>query len=197
MRGLAGLPLLTPLPGSEDHQKLAAKGAWMDPDLNKYDLNHVTAPHNKMSRDDWERAYLAAWQTYYTNEHMETVLRRMNEAGVLGRFIPAFGRVVAMMQFNMYHHYTVDEHLLRCIGILQDIERGGNDGGIEPADHFVDGSQWVVEMKVMGAKWNSRSTRFECSPELASPRTTSPGRMLLPVTMCSRSTTRASKSQSP
>lgn len=54
----------------------------------------------------------------------ETVLRRMNETGVLGRFIPAFGKIVAMMQFNMYHHYTVDEHLLRCIGILTEIERG-------------------------------------------------------------------------
>src|SRR5262249_35435977 len=48
----------------------------------------------------------------------EIVLRRMNETGVLGRFVPEFGRVVAMMQFNMYHHYTVDEHLLRCIGVL-------------------------------------------------------------------------------
>jgi [protein-PII] uridylyltransferase len=56
----------------------------------------------------------------------EIVLRRMNEAGLLGRFVPDFGRVVAMMQFNMYHHYTVDEHLLRCIGILQQIERGGD-----------------------------------------------------------------------
>lgn len=54
----------------------------------------------------------------------EIVLRRMNEAGVLGRFIPDFGRVVAMMQFNMYHHFTVDEHLLRSIGILAEIERG-------------------------------------------------------------------------
>jgi [protein-PII] uridylyltransferase len=56
----------------------------------------------------------------------ETVLRRMNEAGVLGRFVPAFGKIVAMMQFNMYHHYTVDEHLLRCIGVLAEIERGSN-----------------------------------------------------------------------
>ena len=54
----------------------------------------------------------------------ETVLRRMNEAGVLGKFVRTFGRIVAMMQFNMYHHYTVDEHLLRCIGILGDIEAG-------------------------------------------------------------------------
>jgi [protein-PII] uridylyltransferase len=57
----------------------------------------------------------------------ETVLRRMNEAGVLGTFVPAFGRIVAMMQFNMYHHYTVDEHLVRCIGALSDIEAGRAD----------------------------------------------------------------------
>ncbi|MGC1957019.1 MAG: [protein-PII] uridylyltransferase, partial [Pseudolabrys sp.] len=57
----------------------------------------------------------------------ETVLRRMNEAGVLGHFVPAFGKIVAMMQFNMYHHYTVDEHLLRCIGVLAEIERGANN----------------------------------------------------------------------
>jgi [protein-PII] uridylyltransferase len=57
----------------------------------------------------------------------EVVLRRMNETGVLGRFIPDFGRVVSMMQFNMYHHYTVDEHLLRCIGVLAEIETGKNE----------------------------------------------------------------------
>ena len=57
----------------------------------------------------------------------EVVLRRMNETGVLGRFIPDFGRIVSMMQFNMYHHYTVDEHLLRCIGVLAEIETGKNE----------------------------------------------------------------------
>ncbi|MEN0041269.1 MAG: [protein-PII] uridylyltransferase, partial [Pseudomonadota bacterium] len=54
----------------------------------------------------------------------ERTLRKMNEAGVLGRFIPAFGKVVAMMQFNMYHHFTVDEHLLRTVGVLSQIEKG-------------------------------------------------------------------------
>ena len=54
----------------------------------------------------------------------ETILRMMNEAGVLGRFIPEFGRIVAMMQFNMYHHYTVDEHLIRTVGIVAAIEHG-------------------------------------------------------------------------
>jgi [protein-PII] uridylyltransferase len=54
----------------------------------------------------------------------EATLRRMNEAGVLGRFVPEFGKVVSMMQFNMYHHFTVDEHLLRTVGALSDIENG-------------------------------------------------------------------------
>jgi [protein-PII] uridylyltransferase len=56
--------------------------------------------------------------------HPETVLRWMNEAGVFGRFVPDFGRVVAQMQFDMYHHYTVDEHSIRAIGLLAAIERG-------------------------------------------------------------------------
>jgi [protein-PII] uridylyltransferase len=54
----------------------------------------------------------------------EEVLRKMNESGVLGRFIPDFGRIDCMMQFNMYHHYTVDEHLIRAVGLLSRIEIG-------------------------------------------------------------------------
>lgn len=54
----------------------------------------------------------------------ERVLRWMNEAGIFGRFMPDFGRVVAQMQFDMYHHYTVDEHSLRAIGLLSRIEKG-------------------------------------------------------------------------
>ena len=54
----------------------------------------------------------------------DLVLRWMNEAGVFGRFVPDFGRVVAQMQFDMYHHYTVDEHSIRAIGLLSRIERG-------------------------------------------------------------------------
>ena len=53
----------------------------------------------------------------------ERVLRLMNDAGVFGRFIPDFGRVVAKMQYDMYHHYTVDEHTIRAIGLVSEIER--------------------------------------------------------------------------
>ena len=59
-----------------------------------------------------------------SKKHPERILRHMNEAGVLGKFIPDFGRIVALMQFNMYHHYTADEHLLRAIGILSSLEQG-------------------------------------------------------------------------
>jgi [protein-PII] uridylyltransferase len=57
-------------------------------------------------------------------ERPDVVLRWMNEAGVFGRFVPDFGRVVAQMQFDMYHHYTVDEHSIRAIGLTAAIERG-------------------------------------------------------------------------
>ncbi len=77
-------------------------------------------------RDD-EEANRLFLEILTSKNDPETVLRRMNEFGVLGHFIPAFGKVVAMMQFNMYHHYTVDEHLLRCIGVLEEIERGNDE----------------------------------------------------------------------
>jgi [protein-PII] uridylyltransferase len=54
----------------------------------------------------------------------ERALRRMNELGVLGTFIPEFEPIVAMMQFNMYHSYTVDEHTIQCIANLARIEKG-------------------------------------------------------------------------
>jgi hypothetical protein len=67
---------LTPLPGSEDHKKLFLAGAWLDPDLNKYDLEHVTTGHSLMSTADWEGIYQRAWRTYYSAEHVETLMRR-------------------------------------------------------------------------------------------------------------------------
>jgi len=59
-----------------------------------------------------------------SHDDPESALRWLNEAGIFGRFIPAFGRVNAQMQFDMYHHYTVDEHTIRAIGLMARIERG-------------------------------------------------------------------------
>ncbi len=75
---------LTPLPGSEDHKTLWTKGVWMDPDMNKYDLNHRVSHHSKMSDAEWEDAYRAAWAAFYTPEHIRTILRR-SAACRLGR----------------------------------------------------------------------------------------------------------------
>jgi hypothetical protein len=75
---------LTPLPGSEDHKTLWQKGVWMDPDMNKYDLNHRVAHHPKMSDAEWEAAYHAAWDSFYTPEHVRTILSR-TAASRLGR----------------------------------------------------------------------------------------------------------------
>jgi [protein-PII] uridylyltransferase len=61
-------------------------------------------------------------------DRAEAVLRHMNETGVLGRFVPDFGKIVAMMQFNMYHHYTVDEHLIRTVGMLSALRSGRISG---------------------------------------------------------------------
>jgi Radical SAM superfamily len=76
--------VLTPLPGSEDHKTLLKKGVWMDPDMNKYDLNHRVCHHGTMSDVEWDDAYRAAWRTFYTPEHVRTVLRR-NAANPKGR----------------------------------------------------------------------------------------------------------------
>jgi len=72
---------LTPLPGSEDHLKLFRVDAPLDPDLNKYDLNHVCMTHPRMTKEEWQQAYKLAWQRYYTIEHIETVLRRVASVG--------------------------------------------------------------------------------------------------------------------
>jgi radical SAM superfamily enzyme YgiQ (UPF0313 family) len=73
---------LTPLPGSVDHQRLAQAGVAMDPDLNKYDLNHCVTGHPRMSKEEWEETYRLAWASYYTKEHCEKVMWRAAAKGV-------------------------------------------------------------------------------------------------------------------
>jgi radical SAM superfamily enzyme YgiQ (UPF0313 family) len=74
--------ILTPLPGSEDHKVLAEKGVWMDPDMNKYDVEHVVTAHPKMTEAEWKEAYRTAWGHYYTDDHLETVVRRAYASGI-------------------------------------------------------------------------------------------------------------------
>ncbi len=78
---------------------------------------------NKQVKND-ERANMLFLDVLTSPRDPEMVLRWMNESTVFGRFVPDFGRVVAQMQFDMYHHYTVDEHSIRAIGLLAEIEKG-------------------------------------------------------------------------
>ena len=73
---------LTPLPGSEDHQTLWRAGVAMDPDLNNYDIEHVCNAHPLMSPLEWQAIYREAWSRYYTDDHIETLLRRAAATGV-------------------------------------------------------------------------------------------------------------------
>ncbi|MCP5071835.1 MAG: radical SAM protein [Rhodobacteraceae bacterium] len=78
---------LTPLPGSEDHQVLAAKGVPMDPDMNNYDSEHITTAHPLMSASEMLETYRAAWHAFFTLEHIETVMRRAAASGINPRRI--------------------------------------------------------------------------------------------------------------
>jgi radical SAM family protein len=73
---------LTPLPGSEDHKNLYQRGVAMDPDMNKYDLEHACTAHPNMSKAAWEEVYADAWARYYTDEHVETIMRRAVASGI-------------------------------------------------------------------------------------------------------------------
>ncbi|MEE8187871.1 MAG: radical SAM protein [Kiloniellales bacterium] len=95
---------LTPLPGSEDHRNLHMKGVWMDPDMNKYDLNHVTTGHANMSKEQWQEVSRRAWKQYYTPEHIETILRRGAAKGIkLKKLFLPLGGFCGAVTFEKVH----------------------------------------------------------------------------------------------
>ncbi|MFA5957556.1 [protein-PII] uridylyltransferase [Hyphomicrobium sp.] len=100
----------------------ANTGAYLHPDAIRLLRGSLRLVDDKLRHDPEANAIFLSLLTAKGNP--EASLRHMNDAGVLGRFLPEFGRIVAMMQFNMYHHYTVDEHLLRTLGNIVAIERG-------------------------------------------------------------------------
>jgi radical SAM superfamily enzyme YgiQ (UPF0313 family) len=142
---------LTPLPGSEDHKTLWQKGVWMDPDMNKYDLEHITTGHQRMTPDEWHETYHQAWATYYTKEHELTILRRTQALGVGGMsrllgVLFVFASAVAVegvhpLQFGLFRlKYRRD----RRPGLP-----------IEPAWRFYPKYGWEIISKHarMGARW--------------------------------------------
>jgi radical SAM superfamily enzyme YgiQ (UPF0313 family) len=74
--------VLTPLPGSEDHKNLYLRGVAMDPDMNNYDLEHACTAHPLMSKEMWQHTYNDAWARFYSEEHVETIMRRAVATGI-------------------------------------------------------------------------------------------------------------------
>ncbi|KKB78960.1 protein-PII uridylyltransferase [Devosia soli] len=93
------------------------------PDAIKHIRDSLRLIDNKLRHDAKANAHFLTILT--SPLYVERILRQMNESGVLGKFVPDFGKIVALMQFNMYHHYTVDEHLIRSVGVMADIANGG------------------------------------------------------------------------
>ena len=133
---------LTPLPGSEDHKVLWQKGAWMDPDMNKYDLEHVVADHARMSREEWTAIYRSAWDAYYTPEHIETIMRRAAAAGM------GLSRLAAVLFFFSTCLAVENVHPLQG-GVLRLKYRRDRRPGlaVEPAWAFYPKYAWEVLTK--------------------------------------------------
>jgi Radical SAM superfamily len=133
---------LTPLPGSEDHKVLWQKGVWMDPDLNKYDLEHAVADHPRMTRAEWESIYRAAWDTYYTREHLATIIRR-GAATAMG-----LSRLHAVLWFFSSVHAVEKLHPLQCGVIRLKYRRDRRLGlSLEPVWTFYPKYWWDIAAK--------------------------------------------------
>ena len=103
-------------------QEALRTGYLMHPDAMRLIAANLHRIDDEMRRNpEAARIFL---DTLLNHGNPERALRRMNELGVLGAFIPEFQPVVAMMQYNLYHQYTVDEHTIQCISTLARIERG-------------------------------------------------------------------------
>ncbi len=100
--------ILTPLPGSADHKAMHLNDEWMDADMNKFDLEHVTMEHRKMTADQWQAIYDEAWHLYYTPEHVETLIRR-------GVALGGGAHRTAMAVLAYYGSYRFEKvHPLQC-----------------------------------------------------------------------------------
>ncbi|HEX9959695.1 MAG TPA: radical SAM protein [Pyrinomonadaceae bacterium] len=144
---------LTPLPGSEDHKKLHEAGIEMDADLNKYDLNHAVTAHPKMSQENWEETYRKAWEAYYTDEHIETVLRRAIATGTSpGKtmfFITWFNGCIGIEKIHPLEG-----------GFLRLKFRKSRRSGLPPENPMVFYPKYFLETLLKQFRWISLYTRL-------------------------------------
>jgi hypothetical protein len=136
---------LTPLPGSEDHQKLYNAGIYLDPDLNKYDVEHVCTTHQRMSKEEYEQVYREAWAAYYTHEHMETVMRR--EAATGG----SPGKVLTLLMWSYASYMLEGVHPYQG-GYFRRVYRNDRRPGLPVENPFVFYPRYVWNQLAKHAK---------------------------------------------
>jgi radical SAM superfamily enzyme YgiQ (UPF0313 family) len=143
--------ILTPLPGCEDHKVLWRKGVDMDPDLNKYDLEHVVADHPNMTRAEWQAVYNEAWSLYYSRAHVETLLRRAAASGIpMMSFVKVLVPFITMVPLENVH--PLQAGLFR----LKHPDERRPELPREPALAFYPRFAWnfvVKHVKLIGIVW--------------------------------------------
>jgi radical SAM superfamily enzyme YgiQ (UPF0313 family) len=144
---------LTPLPGSEDHKNLYLKGVAMDPDMNKYDLEHVCTGHPRMSAEQWKKVYRDAWARYYTDEHVETILRRAVASGLKPR------KMADVMTAFSAAARIEGVHPLQC-GIIRRKVRTSRRHGMPIVNPLVFYPVRAVEFVSVVAQWLSVGLRY-------------------------------------
>jgi hypothetical protein len=118
----------------------------MDPDLNKYDLNHLTTGHSRMSNDEWERAYRDAWTTYYSEEHVERTLRRAVATG------NSAGKTLSAMNWFIGSIKIENLHPLECGFVRRKSRRDRRSGmPVEPVWRFYP--RYGAELVTKQLRW--------------------------------------------
>ena len=145
---------LTPLPGSADHQQFVEQGLWLDDDLNRYDLNHRVTKHPLMSDREWDQAYVDAWKSFYTFDHMTTVLRRMVALGS-NKKLTTINRLMWHRDFQRCHNV----HPLEG-GLFRMIRRGDRRPDLPPEGWPAFARYWLQQCLLAPLRMSVTSLRL-------------------------------------
>jgi hypothetical protein len=145
--------ILTPLPGSEDHKVLHERGVPMDPDMNKYDLEHACTGHPNMSIEVCEQVYHDAWARYYTDEHVETILRRAFASGI------AMNKIGGFLTWISGCNAIERVHPLQ-FGFFRRKIRTQRRSGMPIESPLVFYPRRVLEIARSAAQWGARARKY-------------------------------------
>jgi hypothetical protein len=145
--------ILTPLPGSEDHKVLHERGVPMDPDMNKYDLEHACTGHPNMSIEVCEQVYHDAWARFYTDDHVETILRRAFASGI------AMNKIGGILTWISGSNAIERVHPLQ-FGFFRRKIRTQRRSGMPIESPLVFYPRRVLDVAKAAARWGARARKY-------------------------------------